>query len=109
MKDKWESFMLDESQHTYTKQGNMRAPSYVQMGKWIKETWDGITPDSIRRGFQRILEPSASDVEYEHEHDDFLHETSRKDLSKIPADVAEMIDDGFTTVTGDNFDGFADE
>jgi hypothetical protein len=36
-----------------TKGGNRRAPSKIVMLKWIKQAWDAISPDIVRKSFKK--------------------------------------------------------
>ena len=36
-----------------TKGGNRRAPSKIVMLKWVKQAWDAISPDIIRKSFKK--------------------------------------------------------
>ena len=35
------------------KEGNRRAPSKIVMLKWVKQAWDAISPDIIRKSFKK--------------------------------------------------------
>jgi hypothetical protein len=113
MRSHWEEFMRDESKHTYTPSGKMRAPSYAEIARWVKESADSVKPETIRRGFQHIMNPSDSEVEHvltvehEHGHDDFIEEPPTNDLSGIPNEYVEAID-SFEAINGDEFDGFGE-
>jgi hypothetical protein len=38
-----------------TPAGNIRRPSEALLGQWIKTAWDGISPESIVKGFKKVL------------------------------------------------------
>lgn len=44
-----------------TKGGNRRAPSKIVMLKWIKQAWDAISPDIIRKSFKKCGISNAID------------------------------------------------
>ena len=44
-----------------TKAGNRRAPSKIVMLKWIKQAWDAISPDIIRKSFKKCGISNAID------------------------------------------------
>ena len=52
MEELYDDFMADETQHTFTKKGNMRAPSMTQMCNMVATAWEGITADIILRSFK---------------------------------------------------------
>jgi len=109
MRARWNDFMLDENLHTYTKGGNMRGPSYAQIAQWVKESADSVKPETIRRGFRRIMDPTDTvehvlAVEHEHEHDDFIDEPpSTRDLTDIPDEFGTAMDK-FEIFDGDEYD-----
>ncbi len=51
----WESYdeWLFSGEKTYTASGNMRAPTTKLLLRWIKDGWNKITPEIIRRSFKK--------------------------------------------------------
>jgi hypothetical protein len=43
---------LFQGEKTYTAKGNMRAPTVAVLLTWIKNAWDKITPEIIRKSFK---------------------------------------------------------
>ena len=52
MEDLFDEFMADESQHSFTRGGNMRAASMTQICNMVVRAWEDITPDIIIRSFK---------------------------------------------------------
>lgn len=61
MKKKWNEWMNDESQHTYTKGGRMRKPEMDVICKWIIEAWNDIDPNIIVRSFLKCCLTNSMD------------------------------------------------
>lgn len=55
--DEW----LFNGQHTFTANGNRRPPPLPLFLTWIKQSWDKITPDIIRKSFKKCGLSNAMD------------------------------------------------
>jgi len=70
MRREFLNWMNDPSGHTFTPKGNMRKPDINLIQQWVKRSWDAITPEAIKKCFQRAgildLAPGLrpSDVSY---------------------------------------------
>ena len=65
IKNLFDNFMDDESQHSYTKGGNMRAPSRIQICDMVIKAWDDIPEDMITNSFKvcgQVLNSEVSDI-----------------------------------------------
>ena len=60
--DEW----LFSGEKTYTAAGNMRAPTVKLLLQWIKEAWDKITPEIIRKSFKKTGISCALDGSEDH-------------------------------------------
>jgi hypothetical protein len=94
MYDKW----LFSGPVEKTKGGNRRAPSNSLILKWIKQSWDAISPDIIRKSFKKCGISNALDGSednlFQNEGDDdpfegFDEEDVRMD-EEILANVSEL-------------------
>ena len=47
MEELFDEFMADESQHSFTRGGNMKAASMTQICNMVVRAWEDITPDII--------------------------------------------------------------
>ena len=50
--EKWNNWFLTSGNKTFTKNGNMRSPGYVQSIKWLLEIWADMDPQIIIESFQ---------------------------------------------------------
>ena len=52
MEELFDEFMCNDSMHTYTKGGNLRAPSKTQLCDMIVKAWETISPDMVVKSFK---------------------------------------------------------
>ena len=52
MEELFDEFMADESQHSFTRGGNMKAASMTQICNMVVRAWEDITPDIIIKSFK---------------------------------------------------------
>lgn len=50
-KEKYNKWMV-EGEKTYTKAGNVRAPSKLLCLQWVKESWDSVSSDIVKKSFR---------------------------------------------------------
>ena len=50
--DEYDKFMSDESQHSFTKGGNMRGPGFATVCDWIVKAWEELKMDTIEKSFK---------------------------------------------------------
>ena len=94
----WNKWMLDGN-HTFTPAGRIRKPDLRQICQWILESWNAISPDTIKRSFLKCCITNALDGT----EDDILWE--EMDESDPFAD-----DDGVESIVDEEGDLFyADE
>ena len=56
----WNKWMLDGN-HTFTPAGRIRKPDLRQICQWILESWNAISPDTIKRSFLKCCITNALD------------------------------------------------
>ena len=76
--------------HTFTAQGNMRAPSKEQLVQWVVEAWEEIPQDLILRAMKACGITNAEDGSEGHNHDPLL-QRRRTGLCR-PADSVSSAD-----------------
>ena len=47
----YDSWMAGDEQKEYTKEVNLKAPSFELVLSWVKQSWDGIDSELIRKSF----------------------------------------------------------
>ena len=52
MEELFDEFMCDDSMHTFTKEGNLCAPSKTQLCDMIVKAWETIFPDMVVKSFK---------------------------------------------------------
>ena len=62
MKNLFDNFMEDESQHLYTKGGNMRAPSKIQICDMVVKAWNDIPEAIITNSFKVCSQAPNAEV-----------------------------------------------
>ena len=65
----WNKWMLDGN-HTFTPAGSIRKPDLRQICQWILESWNVISPDTIKRSFLKccitnVLDGTENDILWE--------------------------------------------
>lgn len=48
IRKKWEEWISDEKNHTYTKNGNLRRASYAEVARWVYESFNSISKECIQ-------------------------------------------------------------
>uniref|UniRef100_A0A914EJX8 Uncharacterized protein n=1 Tax=Acrobeloides nanus TaxID=290746 RepID=A0A914EJX8_9BILA len=104
---KWEEWMVDSTQHTFTRGGKMRHASYLNVCNWILKRWEAVSVETIQNGFRKSLneeveENEESSDESEEESDD---EDRLQRLELLPEEILEAFDN-LHLVSDDDFDGF---
>ena len=63
LEEAFDSFMDNPSQHTFTKAGNMRAPTKMQLCDMVTESWFKISEEVIRKSFVACGQVPDADVD----------------------------------------------
>ena len=82
-RDLYEQWM-DAGEKTYTKAGNMRAPSKLQVVNWVTEAWNSLSEQMIQDSFKTCAVTNALDGSEDH-----MIEVLKE--GKICADKAEQV------------------
>lgn len=51
MRQLYDEWLSDPSQHEFTKGGNMKAPSRALLCEWVKQSWAAVSTDMVRESF----------------------------------------------------------
>ena len=91
MRKKWETWMAS-GEKTFTKGGNMRAPTKIDLVVWVKEVWDSLDLELIRKSFiicalyNPLDEPAAISEIHCLKEGEILHSS----LENLTAQCAEL-------------------
>ena len=45
----YDTWLADETQHEFTKGGNLKAPSRSLLCEWVKASWDAVPADVVKK------------------------------------------------------------
>lgn len=88
MRQRWNEWMT-AGDHTFTPSGNARKPDLGLIATWIKESWDAVDPDIIRRGFKKCCLSNSMDGE----EDDIIWEDMIAKTNQRKEDKDDCEDD----------------
>ncbi|KAH1185488.1 hypothetical protein KIL84_018237 [Mauremys mutica] len=89
MREEWNKYMCDESQHEVTKSGRMKRPGISKVCQWIKTSWDAVKEDIIIKSFKKCGISNALDGE----EDDLIYEDSSSESSSVHCDFEDSSED----------------
>ncbi|KAJ3641811.1 hypothetical protein Zmor_028284 [Zophobas morio] len=49
----WDEWIMNEALATFTPAGNRRRPSLVTVCEWIVTAWRDVSPDTVKKGFEK--------------------------------------------------------
>jgi hypothetical protein len=75
MREEWNKWMMDETQHEFTPKGALKLPTIKQVCQWIKQSWSTVREDIIVKSFKKCgisntLDCSEDHLIYEEDNDD---------------------------------------
>lgn len=103
MRRLYTDWLLEEN-HALTPSGKIKKPSASTLGQWVITAWDGVSSESIVKGFTKCCVSNAMDGS----QDDVLWDDSDDDADYDPLDVddddssnKESDSDAYTVVDSD--------
>jgi hypothetical protein len=53
MREEWNKWMMDETQHEFTPKRALKRPTITQVCQWIKQSWSTVREDIIVKPFKK--------------------------------------------------------
>uniref|UniRef100_A0A914CLE3 DDE-1 domain-containing protein n=1 Tax=Acrobeloides nanus TaxID=290746 RepID=A0A914CLE3_9BILA len=103
LQTQWEQWMIDTNSYTYTKSGQMRHATYLEVCNWIIKSWKEVTPTCIMNGFRKSLNADADEDEEEENLDNEL-----SDFESLPGNILDALDH-FNFISDKEFEGLTDQ
>lgn len=89
MREEWNKYMCDESQHKVTNSGQMKRPGISKVCQWIKTLWDAVKEDIVMKSFKKCGISNALDGK----EDDLISEDSSSQCSSVQFDFEDSSED----------------
>ena len=90
MRQRWNNWFSGD-EHSFTPSGNMRKPDLCLIATWIKESWDAVSPEIIKKGFKKCCLTNAMDGT----EDDVLWEEERPGEERAEEETEDdVVDEG---------------
>ena len=87
---KWTEWLMDKDNHSFTPSGYMRKPNITTVCTWVKEVWDDLSPDIIKKSFKKCSISNSLDGSEDHL---IYDDDSESDIDIDPFDVMSDTDD----------------
>jgi hypothetical protein len=53
---KWEAWMSQDAEHTFTATGRMRRASYSEVARWVADSFEAVPVECLKNGFKKALD-----------------------------------------------------
>ncbi|XP_056407556.1 uncharacterized protein LOC130300905 [Hyla sarda] len=89
MREEWNKYLCDETQHEVTNSGRMKRPSITKVCQWVKTSWNTVSEDIVIRSFKKCGISNALD----REEDEVIYEDSGSGSSSGQLDSEDGCED----------------